>query len=206
MLEGLEEVADQIEAELEEKDTIREIALKSSRAIVRLSTAVVRSIHRCEDPENLIEELRDEASRLKGLLDEHKDLLYAGYTENCQQEYTEAVLFYVVVNDMNIPSHKELGVTPQAYILGLADLIGELRRLVLDNIRKGTLDDASKYLDEMETIFDVIMRYDYPKGFVPIRKKQDVARALIEKTRGELAVGIRTQRLEQKLEELQDKL
>ena len=99
-----------------------------------------------------------------------------------------------------------MGLPGTAYVLGLADVIGELRRFALERLREGKADEASRYLDMMEELFLVIMRFDFPDAIIPIRRKQDVARSLLEKTRGEVAVALSAAMLQAKLESISRKL
>ncbi|MCD6461638.1 MAG: translin family protein [Thermoplasmata archaeon] len=200
-MENLDEIADMIEAELNEKDTLREIALKSARAIIRLSGAAVRSMHKGEDPSVLLDEARDEASRLRGLLLDHPDLYSAGFVEDAMQEFTEAVVLRHIVENRELPTPSEIDVSSTAYLLGLGDVVGELRRSALDCLRQGDLGTAMLRLEQMEAIHDTLMRFDYPSALVAVRRKQDISRTLIEKTRGELAIASRTAALEKMLTE-----
>ena len=128
-MENLDEIADMIEAELNEKDTLREIALKSARAIIRLSGAAVRSMHKGEDPSVLLDEARDEASRLRGLLLDHPDLYSAGFVEDAMQEFTEAVVLRHIVENRELPTPSEIDVSSTAYLLGLGTLWGSCAAL-----------------------------------------------------------------------------
>jgi translin len=91
-------------------------------------------------------------------------------------------------------------------LLGLCDLVGELRRTALDSIRTGKAKKADNYLNMMENIYDVIIRFDYPSGLIPIKKKQDMVRGMIEKTRGELAVASCERRIEYRTDEFRGML
>ena len=205
-MKELEDIAAQIEDELDEKDTLREIALKSCRAIIRLSGAATRAMHKEEDPSSLLAEARDEASKLRGLVLDHPDLGSAGFVEDAYQELTEACIIYAILNKMEIPSPMEIEVTSTAYLLALGDTIGELRRSSLDALRKGNVDESLLRLEQMEEIFDILMRFDYPAALVAIRRKQDIARTLIEKTRGDVTLALRSKKLEEKLEKISKKL
>ena len=101
----------------------------------------------------------------------------------------------------DLPDPDELQTTYSSYLMGLCDLVGELRRTVLDSIRLGKQKNADEYLTMMEEIYDVILRFDYPSGLVPIKKKQDMVRGLLEKTRGELAVASCEKRIEYRTDE-----
>ncbi len=205
-MKNLEQIAEQLEETLDEKDTVREIAIKSSRAIIRLSSAAVHQIHKDEDVEGQMREAADEASRLRSLLEDHPDLLGSGLVDNAMQEIAEACILYAIVNDDELPSPEELGISAAAYLMGFADAIGELRRFTLESLRSGDIDQASDYLDMMEEMFLILMRFDYPKALVAIRRKQDIARSLVEKTRGDVTMSMNSKSLERKITELKKKL
>jgi translin len=206
MLDELEDIANRIEEELDDKDTVRELAYKSSRAIIRLSGGAIRAMHRGDDPQTLLTEARDEAAQLKTVVADHKDISSTGFVESAYQELAEAFVLDAIVRQQKLPSHNTLGITSTSYVMGLADVIGELRRRVLDHVRKDDLDYAVDHLEMMEIIYDVLMRFDYPSGMLPVRKKQDVARTLIEKTRGEVTLALRSSGLEKKIAKLEKKL
>ena len=89
--------------------------------------------------------------------------------------------------------------TPQAYVLGLGDVVGELRRLALADVVAADEKRAARHLAMMEEVLDTLLRFDYPGALVEVRRKQDVARSLVERTRGEVAVALVSARLEQRL-------
>lgn len=205
-MKNLDRIADQLEETLDEKDTVREIVIKSSRAIIRLSSAAVHQIHKDEEVKDQMREATDEASRLRSLLEDHPDLLGSGLVDNAMQEMAEACILYAIVNDDELPLPDELGISAAAYLMGFADCIGELRRFTLESLRSGDIDQASDYLDMMEEMFLILMRFDYPKALVAIRRKQDIARSLVEKTRGDVTMSMNSKSLEEKITELKEKL
>ena len=107
---------------------------------------------------------------------------------------------------MLLPSPREIGVTDTASLLGLGDVVGELRRLSLTRLRSGDVAAATLFLETMERIQDALMRFDYPTALVALKRKQDVARSLIEKTRGEVAVAAQGLELAKKLDGIRGKL
>ncbi len=205
-MKNLDEIATRIESRLDEKDAVREVAIKSSRAVNRLAGSIVHSIHKGEDTTGLMHDAMDEAHRLRSLLEDYPDIWASGLVEGSLQELSEAAILLSIVQDVDLPDPDSLGVTLPAYLLGFADAIGELRRFALEKLRSGNINEAARYLDMMEEMFLVIMRFDYPEALVAIRRKQDVARSLLEKTRGELAVAVNSQRLQEKLDDLEKKL
>jgi len=205
-MRNLDEIAVGLQEELDEKDTVREIAIKSARVIIRLSGSAVHSIHGGEDATQMLTTALDEAARLKSLLEIHPDIWTSGLVSDALQEMTEAALVHSISMGEDLPTPQDLGVPPAPYLLGLADTIGEVRRFALISLREGELRDAIAYLDIMEEMFLVLMRFDYPQALVAIRRKQDIARSLVEKTRGEVTLAVSSRRLQDKIDELKDKL
>ncbi|MEE9152399.1 MAG: translin family protein [Thermoplasmata archaeon] len=202
-MENLYEIIDQIENNLDEKDAIREVAMKSCRAITRLSTAITQGVHKKENVDGLFNDARSEASRLRSLVQDHPDLFHAGFVQNAFQELCESAILLAVIKGESLPVPKDLGATDASYLLGMADAIGELRRFTLECLRAEDVDKAASYLEKMEKFYEVLLRFNYPNALVSIRRKQDIARSLIEKTRGELTVAVRGRALEKKIEALQ---
>jgi translin len=205
-MKNLDEIASKIQAGLDEKDTVREIAIKSSRAIIRLSGSAVHALHRGEDADATLAEAYDEVQRLKSLLQEHPDIGNSGLVEDAMQEMAEAAIIVAISKGEDLPEPNDINVTDTAYLLGLGDSLGELRRFALTALRNGKVDSATVYLEMMEEMFTVLMRFDYPDAIVAVRRKQDVARSLLEKTRGEVAVAVSSKALADKIEALDRKL
>ncbi len=205
-MKNLDEIASHIESRLDEKDAVREVAIKSSRAINRLSGSAVHAIHKGGDADPLLREAFDETNRLKSLLEDYPDIWSSGLVEDALQELAEGAILRAMVNDEEFPDPDALGVPYASYLLGLADAIGELRRFSLERLREGNVEEATRYLEMMEEMFLVIMRFDYPDALVAIRRKQDIARSLLEKTRGDVAVAVGSKRLQEKIDNLSKKL
>jgi translin len=205
-MKNLDDVIEGIEGRLDEKDEVRELTIKSSRTIARLSGSAIQGMHRGQEVGPQLQETREEILKLRSLLNDHPDLYHTGTVENAMQEACEAFLVHAILDADALQSPKELGVTDTAYLLGLGDVVGELRRFSLEHLRHGDIKLASAFLEKMERILDALMRFDYPTALVALRRKQDVARSLIEKTRGEVAVAARSQELADKLDAVRGKL
>jgi len=201
-LKNLEKVVTRIEADLDEKDKVREGALKASRAIVRSAGSILRGLHKGIDGKKEYGDLRKQVSDLSGMLADHPEFAHAGYVENALQEYAEAGIVQSILDDGDVPSPEDLRVGHVPYLLGLGDSVGELRRLCLNELKSGKVARANHFLEMMEDIYAALMRFDYPDAIVPMRHKQDVARSLLEKTRGEVAVAASTRNLHEKIEEV----
>ena len=202
-MKNLDEIVDKIEKSIDEKDKAREQALKSSREIIIGCRKAIQCLHQdlLNDAEGHINKAYAELTNLYSMIEAHSDLHHAGFVENAAQEVVEAKCLLNIMQGEELPDPDELKTTYNAYLLGLCDVVGELRRSALDFIRNGDDKTANEYLDMMEKIYDAIIRFDYPSALVPIRRKQDIARSLIEKTRGELAIASCERRIEYRTDE-----
>lgn len=207
-MKNLDKIVDKIEKSIDDKDKIREKALRYSREIIIGCRKAIQNIHQIHmnNAKNNIKKSSDKLQDLYGLTKEHPDLYHAGFVENAAQELVEASCLYNVMRGRDLPDPDEIQTTYSSYLLGLCDLVGELRRTALDSIRSGKAKKADSYLEMMEEIYDVIIRFDYPSGLIPIKKKQDIVRSLIEKTRGELAVASCERRIEYRTDEFRGML
>jgi translin len=207
-MKNLDKIVNKIEKSIDDKDKIREQALRSSREIIIGCRKAIQLIHQ-KKMKNASTNIKQASVKLIGLYDmtqDHPDLYHAGFVENAAQEFVEANCFYNIMQGKDLPDPDKIQTTYSSYLLGLCDLVGELRRTALDSIRHGKAKIADKYLDMMEEIYDVIIRFDYPSGLIPIKKKQDMVRSLIEKTRGELAVASCERRIEYRTDEFRGML
>jgi translin len=136
------------------------------------------------------------------MLSGHPELAHAGYIENALQEYAEVGIVQSLLENGDVPSPEDLGVGNVPYLLGLGDSVGELRRFCLDELKSGKVARANHFLELMEDIFAALMRFEYPDAIAPLRHKQDVARSLLEKTRGEVAVAASARNLHEKIEQV----
>ena len=197
-MKNLNNIVDKIEKSIDDKDKVREKALRVSREIIINCRKAIQGIHQnlMKDAKSNIKKASNRLEELYGLTKEHPDLYHAGFVENAAQELVEAHCLYNIMSGKDLPDPDEIKTTYSSYLLGLCDLVGELRRTALDSIRKGKAKKADENLNMMEEIYDVIIRFDYPSGLIPIKKKQDMVRGLIERTRGELAVASCERRIE----------
>ncbi len=193
----------------EAKDGARERSLHLSRRSIRESAAAIRAVHRqeVELAEEHIEEAGLALREVEELLRDHPDVRYAGFVEDALQEYAEARIVLSLISRREIPPPEEVGAGLLGYLSGLGDVTGELRRHILDLIRQGEPEEGEFFLQTMEEIHHLLMLFDYPEAITRgLRRKSDLARSMLERTRGDLANAIGRRRLEVRLEELEDKL
>ena len=182
----------------------RERALPASRRAIRSCANAIRAIHRGEL--DLAHRLMDEARTAidEGLaaVAEHPDIRFAGYLQDAQKEYAEARITEAIVTGAgHVPTPEELNVEDAPYLNGVAEAIGEARRHALDLLRHRHVDDAEAVLLAMDDLYAVLVTIDYPDAITGnLRRSTDVARSLIEKTRGDLSVARVSQDLHDALE------
>ena len=174
-------------SELEKK---RNKAMESSRMITRKTKNMIHAIHVHEDYKGLADDIRKDVDELIGYLKDEPSILYLAVVQDSLGEYAEAFIFASVVEKENVPSYDSLSISPQAWLMGLADSIGEIRRMILTHLLEGDLDKARYLFDRMDSIGDDVLSFDVPDAIVPVRRKQDVARSLIEKTRSDITNAV----------------
>ncbi|MGH2678826.1 MAG: haloacid dehalogenase [Actinomycetota bacterium] len=177
----------------DEKMRAREEALPAARQAIRSSANAIRAIHRGDSDEarRLMEEARAALDAGETAVRDHPDVRHAGFLHDGQKEYAEARLTEAVVSGTDLPGPDELRVTVPAYLNGMAEAIGEARRAVLDRLRAGEVSRAEELLQAMDDLFDLLVTIDYPDAITGhLRRSTDVARSIIEKTRGDLSVSI----------------
>lgn len=189
----LEPIRQSLRTNLDAKYEAREHALALCRKAIRLSANSIRAIHRSDPQEG--QRLQDEA-RL--LLDEaatamvaHPDVRHAGFYHDASKEYAEARLTHALVFGSPLPTPQDLGVEAPAYLNGMGETLGEMRRHLLDLMRRGELDRSEDLLSTMDDIYYLLITMDYPDAMTGgLRRTTDVARSIIERTRGDLSTTI----------------
>jgi len=207
-MKNLDGVLSAIEKELNEKDDLREETLKNCREIIRNSRKGIKSIHEdnIKEAEKYMEKARKILRETREKIEGHGDILAAGYMENAMQEVAEAEIFMAIMKDEDIPSPRDIYVSSTSYLMGLADVVGELRRRGVYLMKNGSIGEVEEILDMMEYICDRVGEFDYPSGLLPIKRKQDVIKKVLEKMRGEVAIFKKTRELESKMDALLRKM
>lgn len=190
-MNNLDDIIERIDKHINEKEKIRDEALRFSREIITKCRKAIQFLHRekMSEADDYINTASKKLIELYGLTEKHPDLFHAGYVENAAQEFVEAYCLSNIMKGEDLPDPDKIQTTYSSYLLGLCDVVGELRRGALDFILQGDAVRANEFLGYMDKIFDAIVSFDYPSGLIPIKRKQDMVRSLIEKTRGELAVA-----------------
>ena len=163
----------------------------------------IRAVHRqqWDDAVARASECRRLIEEARGALRSFPSIYYAGFLHDAEKEYVEAVVTYSVLRGDPLPSPDSLGVNDPAYLNGLAEAIGELRRFLLDRLREGDFERGDELLATMDDIHDVLASLDYPDALTAgLRRSTDVARSILERTRGDLTASAVQARLTRALE------
>lgn len=191
-----ETVSDKIRAEWNERNSARERALTRSREVIRNSALAIRAIHRhdFDRARQMIERAAQGLAEAVDVLQNHGEVLYAGFVQDAAKEYAEASITLALVNDQPMPAPEELNVSAVAYLNGAGEAVGELRRYLLDELRHGTpnaLERCETLLQMMEDIYSVLVTMDYPDAITGgLRRTTDMVRGILEKTRGDLTIAM----------------
>lgn len=203
---SLKSILDRIREELRRKEEAREEVQRDMRRATRLSKQAILFTHqqRFDDARKLLEEASGLLTKLLQVSKDHPDLVYTGLVHAAFQEYVEAHTLLKLILENRFVGPEELGVPAVSYVLGLADVIGELRRRSLDSLRKGDVELAEECLQRMEHIYVELMAMEDAYLLVPgLRRKCDIARRIIETTRGDVTIETRRSSLERSIKELE---
>lgn len=205
----LEQIAEQVRAELEALHEARELALKRSRDLIALCAKAIRALHReeWEAAEAQLAVAGQAADTLVAGVRAFPELYYAGYTQDSLKEYVEAQLTAALIRHAPLPTPADLHTESATWLNGLAEAASELRRRILDIIRHAHAAEAERLLDKMDEVYSILVTFDFSDSVTGgLRRRTDALRAVLERTRGDVTTSLRQTRLEQALFELEAKL
>ncbi|MBP7213204.1 MAG: haloacid dehalogenase [Anaerolineaceae bacterium] len=207
---NLDQICEEIRSDFENKTALRDEALRNARQCIKHASLAIRAVHRSEEPEAR-EELRlcrELADNLRETLKvSHPELYYAGYTQDALKEYCEAELTVAMILGESLPTPEMLNAENPAYLNGLAETLGELRRRCLDLLRPGYNNEVERLLKLMDEVFTQLVTMDYPDAITEgLRRRTDLARGIIERTRADITVAFREDQLAKKLDRLSQQL
>lgn len=205
---SLKTLLNKIRKELKERNRVREKAQKDMRKATRLSKQAILLIHqkKLDEAKKLIEKAKEIILRLDDASTKYPEIIYSGLFNAARQEYSEANILLNLIEESRFIMPEEINVPSVDYVLGLADVIGECRRLALDALREADVEKAEKCLQIMDEIYTELMGMDEAYMLVPgLRRKCDIARRIIETTRGDVTQEARRSALEKYLERFEKK-
>jgi translin len=205
----LDPIMERVRSVFVDKHKARERALPLCREALRQSANAIRAVHRgeFETAESLIERARGLLDEAKEALRDHPDTYYAGFVHDAQKEYVEACATFAVIAGRPLPLPDGLNAELPAYLNGLGEAVGELRRHLLDELRAGDVEHCESMLAAMDDIYSSLVTMDYPDAMTGgLRRTTDAVRGILERTRGDLTVSVRQRELERKLADFDAKL
>jgi translin len=203
---NLDAIVEEIRAHFVSKNKAREQALPLCREAIRHSANAIRAVHRgeFEAGQELIGKAAGLLREARAALQDHPDIFHAGFVHDSQKEFAEASLTLALVANRPLPTPEELRVERAAYLNGLGEAVGELRRHLLDSLRGGDVEHCEECLTAMDDIYSVLVTFDYPDAMTAgLRRTTDNVRGILERTRGDLTLSVRQRDLERKLAEFE---
>ena len=204
-LEDLEAIAEELRPYFAAEDEAREKALRNCRQVIRYSADAIRALHRQEKDKarQLLHSAYELLQQLNQDLAGHGRLFYSGFVHDAEKEFAEACITLALISEETLPRPNALGVSNSAYLDGLGESVGELRRYILDNLRRGDYSRCEQLLGIMDEIYGILITMDFPELLAHgLRRTTDAIRGIIERTRGDLTIALKQKELETKLRDL----
>lgn len=195
----LSNIVDGIVQELDAINSLRDITLRRSRALVRSCAHSIRAIHRheLEAAAQMLAEARQQAEEMVTPLADYPMLYYTGYTQDALKELVEAHLVHAFVTGQPLPKPEDLRVPGPTYLNGMSEAASEMRRFVLDLMRRNRVEEAEPFLTIMDDVYSFLVSVDFPDAVtMGLRRQTDVLRGVLERTRGDLTMGMRQEQLQ----------
>jgi translin len=191
--------------ELSARHRAREQALGVSRQVIRNSANSIRAVHRNDfnEARRLIAEAADRLAETRRIRTDNPEIYYAGFLSDARKEFAEASITLAVISGSEIPDAQTLDMDPPAYLNGMAEVIGELRRYILDALRRDDTSRCEELMELMDEIYGILVTVDFPEAITGgLRRSTDAMRGVLERTRGDLTISLQQRRLEQRLKDL----
>lgn len=209
--DALTAISQAIRNALSDKDAARDQAVRRSRELIRLCSECIRAIHRreWETVNSRFDAIQTAAKELRDGVSAYPDLYYSGYTQDALKEVVEAFITAAIIRDDALPTHQALGVEASTYLNGMAEAATELRRFILDIMRRedSHSSEAERLLSWMDAIYDELVTFDFPDAITGgLRRQTDIVRGVLERTRGDLTSSLRQQQLQDALKHFETRI
>jgi translin len=208
-MDQLTAIVERAREELSETNQVRDTTLRRSRELIRYCAHSIRATHRSEydAASELLATARSAAAAMTADLQDHPNLFYTGYTLDALKELTEAHITFAWITGGPLPEPEDLGVPYTAYLKGMGEAVAEMRRHVLNLIRRDEVAQGEPFLQLMDEAYSLLMTIDFPDAITGgLRRISDMVRGVVERTRGDLTVAMRQERLEEALRELEERV
>jgi translin len=208
-LQELQTIIDRINQSFEAKSTIRNDTLARSRELIRHCANSIRATQRGDDKEAqaLLQTARAVAAGMVADALKYPDVYHAGYTQDALKELAEAHITRAVILEESLPAPEELKVEYAAYLNGLAEAAGELRRFALDALRRGHVPLAERILGHMDNIYSSLVTVDFSDAITGgLRRNTDMVRGVLERTRGDVTTAVRQEAMRAALQQFEQRI
>ena len=206
LTDNLESIAERIRQDFSAKDAAREKALPLCREAIRCCSQAIRAVHRQEFDQatELLKSARNLLTESERAVTAYNELNNTGFVRDAQKEFAEGSIVLALVTGKKLPDPVELGIDAAAYLNGLGEAVGELRRYLLDGMRQGDLSRSEELLLTMDDIYSVLVTMDFPDAITGgLRRTTDMVRGVLERTRSDLTLVMRQKDLENRLEQFE---
>ncbi len=209
MVDNLDSIAGKIRQDFSAKDAAREKALPLCREAIRYSGNAIRAVHRQQFGQ--AGEMLATAGKLLKEAEQSiaasSELRNTGFLRDAQKEFAEGSITIALITGKKLPDPDELGTDYAAYLNGLGEAVGELRRYLLDSLRRGDRSRGEELLQAMDDIYSTLVTMDFPDAITGgLRRTTDMVRGVLERTRSDLTLTIQQKELEKKLDSFKRKI
>jgi len=189
-------------------DRTREKLLELTRKTARLASWAVIQAHRGQltKAKTTLEDAEGGIAKIRDLLEERSEFKQSGYVIVAFQEFAEAKALLNFASRQKVLTQHETGIDWMPYLLGLLDFVGELRRMTMNQLKAGKLEEAERSFESMEALFEDLLSLDRTSVIPTFRRKMDVAKKLVEATRADVIADIRRSSLERTIENLEKRI
>lgn len=208
-MQELQSIIDTINQAFEAKSAVRDLTLKRSRELIRYCANSIRATHRGDDvqAQELLDTARKAAAEMINEAQQYPDVYFAGYTQDSLKELAEAHLTRAIILEEPLPGPESISVENAAYLNGLAEAAGELRRFALDALRRGDVPQAEKMLGRMDDIYSMLVTVDFPSAITGnLKRSTDMVRGVLERTRGDVTTAVRQETMKAALHEFEQRI
>ena len=205
----LDAIMERVREDFAAKNVAREKALPLCREAIRFSANAIRAVHRNDfaTAQELVGKAGAQVATAKASLEGHADIYHAGFVHDSQKEFAEASITLALISGRICRRRSRSTSSCPAYLNGMGEAVGELRRHLLDTLRSGDVEQCETWLRAMDEMYSVLVTVDYPDAMTGgLRRTTDSVRGILEKTRGDLTLSVQQRRLEQRLDEFGSKL
>lgn len=210
-MSSLDSISEGIRIAFVAKNAARDAAISRSRELIRHCAEAIRATHRreWENAQAKLNTAQSAADELREVVKDYPDLQFSGYMQDALKEVVEAFVTYAIIRDEDLPTPESLRVESATYLNGLAEAATELRRFILDILRREDADvaEAERLLAWMDAIYDQLVTFDFPDAITgDLRRRTDVVRGVLERTRGDLTTTIQQHRLQAALKRFEGRV